>query len=181
MHVLAWVVGRQLLYCSTLLVIYSLIPLAVGWSSALVMSGSMAPKIAAGDVVVYSDVDPEQIIPGMVLVVEDPAAPGKLLTHRVVRQLENGQLVLRGDANEYNDSTPVPVDNVRGAGRVQVKWVGLPRLWVSSGQWLHMTVLAIVFLAALLLPEPAVLRTADKPRWCRKAWRRAAGLLHIRV
>ncbi|MDQ1702757.1 MAG: signal peptidase [Frankiaceae bacterium] len=119
------------------------VPMAFGWNSAVVMSGSMQPAFYPGDVVVSSPVSIGQLHPGEVVVVADPVRPGKLLMHRFVRQGRGDTIVTRGDANASEDSTPVPYANVRGLPRMRVPFVGLPVLWLRT----H----ALVPLAALLV------------------------------
>jgi signal peptidase len=51
---------------------------------------------------------------GQILVVDNPARPGQLLTHRLVGETEDGQLTLQGDANAVADSTPVAPQAVQG-------------------------------------------------------------------
>ena len=64
------------------LVLASLAPLALGYSAHVVVSGSMAPRINAGDVVLTQPVTPTELRPGQVLLFADPQRPGGLLLHR---------------------------------------------------------------------------------------------------
>jgi signal peptidase len=126
----------------------AMVPLVIGWSGTVVASGSMAPSLRTGDVVVVAPVDAARVGTGDVVLVDDPAHRGRLLTHRVVRRTPDGSLVLKGDANALADSTPVAPAAVRGVARVAVPRLGLPVLWLRTGDlrwvlWLVGTVLAV--------------------------------------
>jgi signal peptidase len=130
------------------LLVAALAPLVIGWSATVVASGSMGPVLRPGDVVVVSPVDDGQVRSGQVVLVDDPAHRGRLLTHRVVSRTASGAFVLKGDANPAPDSTPVPADSVRGVARLAVPRLGLPVLWLRAGDlrwvlWAAGTVLAV--------------------------------------
>ncbi len=115
------------------LVMWSVLPTALGWDSHVVVSGSMAPRIQAGDVVLTEPIPPAAIKPGYVIAFEDPSHPGRKLLHRVEGISPDGSLVTRGDANSTADSTAVSPAAVGGLGRLRVPYVGLPVLWQSQG------------------------------------------------
>ncbi|GAA1521764.1 hypothetical protein GCM10009827_042160 [Dactylosporangium maewongense] len=100
------------------------------------LTGSMRPGIAPGDLVVSAPVAPERVRPGQVVVVEDPARPGPLLVHRVVRRNADGTLTTKGDANSTEDPAAVPATGVRGLARLRVPKAGLPALWLREGRTL---------------------------------------------
>jgi signal peptidase I len=136
------------------LLAWSVLPALLGWSSYVVQSGSMMPSIRPGDVLVSAPVDDASPLRrGQVVVVDDPAHPGQLLSHRVARVRDDGFVITRGDANAQADSTPVAPDAVRGRGRLMVPYVGLPQRWLVSGDyaplagWLLLTVLAVAAVA----------------------------------
>lgn len=77
--------ARLLLGAAALLVAVSvLLPLVAGWQSSVVMSGSMAPTLAPGDVVVVRPVAAADLRAGDVVLVDDPDLPGELRMHRIV-------------------------------------------------------------------------------------------------
>lgn len=133
------------------LLVWTVLPIILGWQSSVVMSGSMAPAIRTGDVVLTREVPTDQLQPGHVLLVEDPDARGSRVLHRYDHADEDGGLVLRGDANQQEDSAPVAAEDVRGVGVLRVPWVGLPYVWAAEGRYapVGLTVLAILLLAAL--------------------------------
>ena len=101
-------------------VIATSIPLALprflGYEAYNVESGSMAPSIPIGSVVYVEGGEPAAVNPGDVIIFY---SNGVVVTHRVV---ENhylyDEIVTKGDANEKEDITPVPYDQVIG----RVKW-----------------------------------------------------------
>lgn len=149
------------------LLLASIVPAAFGWRSTVVLSGSMEPRIAPGDVVASSPVVLGELVPGEVVLVRDPARVGHLLMHRFVRLDAEGRLVTQGDANLVPDPTPVPTANVLGLPRVRIPWVGLPALWLTTGQQGRTLSAGLALLGALLLlrsgvgSAPARLRPAD--------------------
>jgi signal peptidase len=150
------------------------LPLVGGWSSFVVMSDSMSPSILAGNVLVSRPVPDEGPKVGQVIVAIDPDTPGHRLSHRVVTIRPNGEIVTKGDANREVDSTPMPRDNVLGVAVLNVSDVGLPKVWISRGQYGR---LAIAGLFMALITAAIVYRS---PGWssgarARIAARRADG------
>jgi signal peptidase len=125
------------------LMMWTLLPLAFGWSSSVVMTGSMAPAIEPGDVVVTSPPRAGMSPLGQVVRFRDPAQPGRFLLHRIVAVTDDGGLTSKGDANPTADSTPVPPANVMGYGRLRVPWVGRPVLWLRAGAYGKLGVLCL--------------------------------------
>lgn len=133
------------------LLVWTVLPVVLGWQPSVVMSGSMAPAIRVGDVVLTRDVPADQLQPGHVLLVEDPGAPGTRVLHRYDHQDDDGGLVLRGDANQQQDSAPVAPEDVWGVGVLRVPWVGMPYVWGAEGRAVPvgLTALGIIALVAL--------------------------------
>lgn len=78
------------------------LPVVMGWRPLTVMSGSMEPAIATGDVVVTRPIAATAIRSGQVITFRDPDDPSRLLTHRVRRAVRDGarvDVVTQGDAN----------------------------------------------------------------------------------
>lgn len=129
------VIGRSWLWFLAGCLVITLIPVLFGWRPYLIESGSMAPRINVGDVVIASPEQDPQVLLGRVAVFTDPDRPDRNKTHRVVQVADDGTLVTKGDANPTNDSQHVSVDAVHGMGRLLVRWVGLPVIWAQTGQW----------------------------------------------
>jgi len=139
--------------------LWTVAPLAFGWTSTIVVSGSMMPRIHPGDIVVSQPIDAAEVRPGQPVLVENPAKPGHLLLHRVVRRTADGSLVTKGDANDAEDSAPVPASSVRALPRLLVRYVGLPLYWRSIGAYQPLLLTAVAF--AVLL---AIAVQYDAPR-----------------
>ena len=91
---------------------------------------------------------------GAVVLVDDPANPGELLMHRVIRFDDAGRMITKGDANATADTTPVPMANLVGVPRIRIPYIGLPYLWMQQGRYLPAMAGGILLLA-LLLWQPA--------------------------
>ncbi|AEV86124.1 Signal peptidase I W [Actinoplanes sp. SE50] len=146
---IASVLARILLGTCAVAVLWSLLPVVFGWTSVVVVSGSMLPKIHSGDVAIAGPISAAKMRPGMAVLVDNPARPGHLLLHRVVRRTADGSLITKGDANATEDSTPVPPSSVRGLPRLLIRWIGLPVYWHGRGE--HRKVLATGVAVAVLL------------------------------
>ena len=119
-----------------------LIPaVALGWTPLVVTSGSMAPAINRGDVVLIEPgVSP---IPGNV--VAFLGSDGSPVLHRLDRINDDGTFTTKGDANPQSDSTAIT--DVSGVGRLLIPALGLIKLWLPEGG----TVLAVFAFGALAL------------------------------
>lgn len=123
------------------LLLWSVAPALLGWQVTVVLTGSMEPAIRPGDVLIAQPVAPASLHPGQVALFTDPTHPGRLLAHRVVDVLPDSLLTTKGDANAVADSTPVAPADVHGLGRLLVPMIGLPVLWLRTGQWVQLLVL----------------------------------------
>lgn len=143
---------------------WALLPLGVGWQPVTIVSGSMAPAIRDGDVVVVGRAERE-LEPGDVIVFRDQG--DELVTHRIAEVLDDGRYRTRGDANQYRDSVPVAHDEIVGVGRLLVPYAGLPRLWVSLAEHVRVAAwvlgtLAAAAAASSLLPPGGDARSARR-------------------
>ena len=119
----------------TLLVIALVVPFAVFAGAQaigadhgfVILSGSMEPDIAPGDVVIV-DASAPVGVGDVVTFEEDGDVP---VTHRIVAE-ENGQLVTKGDANENRDARPVPPENVLGKVVLTIPVIGHVILWANT-------------------------------------------------
>ena len=154
-----YVVACTYLWLVVWLLLWVLVPrVALGWEPSVLTSGSMGPVLRAGDVVLV-DPEAEDVLPGEVVTVVDPAEPDVRLTHRVVSVDVDGRLTTRGDANPAPDGAPVEPDAVIGVGRVAVPSVGLPLRWADDAP-LPLAVWLVVTAGAFLV----VSRPVPRPR-----------------
>jgi signal peptidase I len=183
-------VVRTVLCVAITLWLAALTPALFGMTVSTVMSDSMAPAIAAGDVVVVRPLPASKLRIGEVLLVDDPDRPGRLRLHRLIAE-RDGSLILRGDANRTADSTPVASQRVRGAAVLRVPLAGLPDYWLRTGAVLPLGLLAGALAALGLIacadigppPErdPLVPRRARLARFRRFGRRRAVGARALAV
>ncbi len=114
------------------LVIWSILPLLVGWTPQVILSGSMEPRIHSGDLIVTREVQSADLTKGQVITTIDPDNPEKTRTHRVLERDSAGRIVTKGDANRDPDSTAVTSEAVLGLGVVRVPYVGRPAYWLAE-------------------------------------------------
>lgn len=136
-------VGRFALCALTSLIVITMVPLLWGWRPVVIESGSMAPAVQAGDVVVVAPSDGEGLGPGTVITFRTEASRLPV-THRIVGVNDDGAYRTRGDANEGVDSTPVAPGQVLGVARLLVPYVGLPAYWARNGAWVMLAAFAAV-------------------------------------
>lgn len=117
------------------LALWAALPAVFGWTTTVVMSGSMAPAIFPGDAVVARPVPVDELRVGQIVLVPDPDHEGRLRLHRITA-INGGQLTLRGDANVQPDSTPVAIESVIGVGALRIPAVGVPALLIHDGSWI---------------------------------------------
>ncbi len=118
------------------------VPKATGGAALTVLTGSMRPALAPGDVAVVRGITADQVcsqvsVGQIITYLPAPGSPD-LVTHRVVGlsvgDYPDGaacQLVTRGDANSTVDD-PVSPAQVRGVLMYRVPTVGLVRGWVGE-------------------------------------------------
>lgn len=146
--------GRTWLWFLVGCLAVTLVPLLFGWRPYVVESGSMAPRIKVGDVILAApEHNPNRLL-GRVTVFHDPdlARNGDVKSHRVVAINPDGSLTTKGDANQSVDSVHLQVSGVIGLGRLLVRFVGLPLIWAQKGEWIKLALLATsIFIGALLV------------------------------
>jgi signal peptidase I len=170
-RVLVTAASRGLLGLVGSLVLWSVLPVVWGWTPQVIMTGSMAPTLASGDVVVTRPVPVATLRPHQVITVSDPDHPGRTRTHRFVRLDRHDRLVTRGDANPRPDSTHVDPDAVRGVAVLRVPYIARVELWVSAHDYPPLAISLAVLVLALLGARSG--RPPRRPRSGRREGRRA--------
>lgn len=157
---------RAIVVVLVCLIACTMVPAVADWTPHLIETGSMAPALSPGDVVVTRPLDRPPVV-GQVLTVRDPDVVGRTRTHRLVRVDTSDRLVLRGDANGNDDSSPVARDDVIGVGVLRAPAVGRPLVWWHEGHRVRAmaTMLALVVCGygALRRPRPPAPGSQDPP------------------
>ncbi|WP_267422107.1 MULTISPECIES: hypothetical protein [unclassified Curtobacterium] len=133
------------------LALWAAAPAVIGWLPTTVMTGSMAPRIVPGDVVVARPVAPVELRVGQVLLADDPDQAGHLRMHRFVDAGPGGSVVTKGDANPERDSTAISRSAVHGVAFLRIPLVGAPIVWMRDGAWSKVALLALAVAAVLWL------------------------------
>ncbi len=163
-----WSLGRQVgrgigwaaLAAAVLLALAVALPLAFGDRPYTVLTGSMEPTIAAGDVVIDERISPTDAQVGDVVTFRDPEDQAKLITHRVRSIHRTGShlwFITQGDANNTTERWRIVADGELGRVVYKVPWVG------------HLAVLTHTpgGLLLILLVPLARRRARGEGRWCR--------------
>jgi signal peptidase len=139
------IAGRALVVATAILLIavialVAVVPRLMGGTSLTVLSGSMEPALAPGDLVAVRGLAPEQVCAevGVGDIVTFMPAPNDptLITHRVVAKTigtyadgSRCRLVTQGDANSAADE-PISPMQVRASVLYGLPKVGLAREWI---------------------------------------------------
>ena len=100
-------------------------PSVCGFSSVIVLSGSMEPTFSAGDLLIIREQESYQT--GEIVTFEDG---GVLTTHRIVEEMPDG-FTTRGDCNNVKDQEKVTAEQVRGAYLIRIPRAGIV-LFISA-------------------------------------------------
>lgn len=166
------IAARTTLATVFLLAVWAALPAALDWRVTTVVSNSMSPAVRTGDVVATMPIEPGTASIGQVLLVEDPDHEDRQRLHRLERIESDGALRLRGDANPEPDRTAVDADTVLGVGVLRFPVVGLPSVWLRSGDWVPLAATGLGVVALVLLGRVdrdlrtgVPCRRCGTPRW----------------
>lgn len=127
----------------------AIVTVAAGWNPVVIVSGSMAPVLRPGDVVMIEDRSDELLGQRSVITFD---RDGDIVTHRVFEVLEQERAyVTKGDANPTPDTDVVPADSVLGAARLVVPLIGLPVVWSGRGDMVSLSAFGVLSLSAIAL------------------------------
>jgi len=119
-----------------LLLALVVVPRVVGGAPYTVLSGSMEPTYAPGDVVVTRPVDFDDIRTGDAITYQLRSGDPTLVTHRVVGAVHmpggETRYVTQGDANDVADAEPVREVQVRGRVWYSVPLIGYLNAWLTG-------------------------------------------------
>ena len=97
------------------------VPSLGGNTPLIVLTDSMLPEIASGDLIITQHIDPQDVKVNDVIAFFDPAGNGSsVVTHRVIEIVEKDGVTkwrTRGDNNNTEDRELVPFENLVGIYR----------------------------------------------------------------
>ena len=151
---LHWIITIIFLGLLTLLGLTQFAPSWWGIDLRGVASGSMAPTIPVGAMVVIQPVEIEEILPGDVITFQSPEVMDTVVTHRVVEvSVVGGERVFRtqGDANEDPDLNLLPASRVLGRVLFDLPYLGYLSQFIRTRQGWFL----IVIIPCLLYTSPS--------------------------
>lgn len=125
-----------------IVVLILILPFFTPYRIMVVLSGSMAPTLRAGDALLIRS-GATSIHEGDIVTFQ---REGQLVTHRVV-EVESAHLVTRGDANNAADPWTVPISAVEGIYVLRLPFLGY-LVWFARKPlgWLALVVLPAIAL-----------------------------------
>ena len=124
-------------------------PTIFGYSSAIIISGSMAPTINVNDLVIYKEKESYGV--GDVVIYANFGGKS-LTTHRIVGEAEDG-FITRGDANNTEDMYHIRNEDIYGAVWCVIPYVGV----VSEIMMKPLGIMIVVLLGFVLVALPVLL------------------------
>jgi signal peptidase I len=126
--------ARVLLVASGAGVLALLVLPLLGLRTLVVQSGSMAPAIGTGDMVVSKVISPSEASVGDVVTFRDPSRDSELVTHRVVEKQDQGgaiAFVTKGDANEATEDWTIEGSGTMGKVVFHIPKAGYLVAWAT--------------------------------------------------
>lgn len=122
-----------------------------GTSILKVVTGSMEPSIHAGDYIIIKEIDRSELEEGDIICFysSDSAIYGMLNTHRIVRRLEDGSFVTKGDANQAEDPVTVTADAIIGKYEGKVRALRWINSFASVKKLIYLAVVAVMTAVAI--------------------------------
>ena len=113
-------------------IVLVVLPKAIGGSALTVRTGSMAPTLAVGSIVIDRPADPSALHVGEIATYRQ-AGSGSLVTHRIVAVNDaHSEFTFRGDANPVADPEPVPAQAIQGKVWFDIPYAGAIRNTVGD-------------------------------------------------
>ena len=126
------------------------VPSLGGVFPMIVLTDSMYPEIAAGDLIICNTADPEEIRVDDVISFFDPMGSGTaVVTHRVMEIVEkDGEISFRtkGDNNNAEDQVLVPADSLIGTYKSRIPGLGHVAMFMQTTPGLIVCVVCPVLL-----------------------------------
>ncbi len=101
------------------------LPGIFGYYMYHVLSGSMEPQMPVGSLIYVHKEAPEEIGEQDIIAFFSSLEDSGIITHRVIKNnIASGTFITKGDANEKEDTMPVPYDNFIGRVVLIIPYVG---------------------------------------------------------
>ncbi len=144
----ARVAGEALLLVCVGMAVLAILGTAFNWCRLdVVLSGSMAPAMRPGDVILAVSEPDSQVSAGQVLAFHPPSDPDLVVVHRVIQVIHHGTKVeirTQGDENNAPDAWTAVLE---GTSAWRVSWVlpsvGYVAIWATY-PWIHLLALLVV-------------------------------------
>lgn len=150
-----WGVVSTILVIAVILLAIALVGVrVVGFTPYAVLSPSMTPTYAPGDLIYVKETPTDEIDVGDVITfVAD--SNNTVVTHRVVEADRDGRkFYTQGDANQNRDGNPVLYENVIGVVEFSIPKLGYVSSYVTSETGRYVAIAAVFALILLwILPE----------------------------
>ena len=131
----------------------------------IIQSGSMAPTLPVGSVIISQSLPPEQYQVGDIVTFMAANKPRVLVTHRIAAlSISTGGTKVfqtKGDANTNGDLWINSLGSITGKTVAVIPWLGYPLIWLKTviGFWVFsagILVLLAITLKGMLETPPAV-------------------------
>lgn len=132
-------------------------PTFFGYSSAVIVSGSMSGTIDVGDLIICRT--QQSYTTGDIITFREAYDGDSLVTHRIVSQTDAG-FITQGDANNTPDSQPVSAESIAGKVVCIIPKIGFFIEYLRTP--LGMT--CVVLIGLLLLALPSALESAIRQK-----------------
>ncbi len=134
-----------------------------GWRVDALCSGSMAPQLKAGSLVITRSVEPESIVVGDIITFLPTTSGENLVTHRVIGIENNSPLrfTTKGDANNGSDSFVVSARNLLGKVCLHIPYLGHVTEFLKT-PWGFVVALVIPSLAIVAIYVGAIWRLLSR-------------------
>ncbi|MBR4060705.1 MAG: signal peptidase I [Lachnospiraceae bacterium] len=126
------------------------VPSVGGYLPLIVLTDSMYPEIESGDLIICHTIEGNEVKVGDVIAFFDPAGNGaSIVTHRVtevVKENNNISFRTKGDANNVEDSLPVPGKNLVGIYKGRIAGAGNIAMFMQTSTGLIVCVVLPIIL-----------------------------------
>lgn len=126
------------------------IPIIFGYKPLVVLSGSMEPTFKKGSIIYYQEYTNQKLKENDIITYKD--INNNTVSHRIVRILDNGEIVLKGDNNNTEDLNNITKDQIIGIdSNINIILVGYYIYIVNKYLVLSIIITIIVLVSEFIL------------------------------